>query len=59
MPNKTTGRCPKCLIHFTWEGKPLLRDALCPFDQTPLAHTSYLYQGVKLTMPVLVRKEGR
>lgn len=60
--NTTTGRCPKCLIHFTWRGKPLLRDALCPFDKTPLRRAAYLpagleRRGVKLEMKPLVRKE--
>jgi len=41
----TTGRCHKCLIRFTWQGAPLLRDALCPYCNSPLQLTTHLWHG--------------
>jgi hypothetical protein len=34
------GRCRPCKIRVVWEGKPLLRDALCPRCKAPLDRTS-------------------
>lgn len=38
------GRCRQrsCGLVYVWDGRPLVRDALCPKHLTPLARTSRL-----------------
>lgn len=36
----TAGRCRPCGVVFSWQGKPLLRDALCPRCKRPLDRTA-------------------
>ena len=35
------GKCERCELRYTWRGKPLLRQALCPKCKHPLARTSH------------------
>jgi rRNA maturation endonuclease Nob1 len=44
-PRQTTGRCHRCRIRFVWEGKPLLRDAYCPYCGSPLQLTTRQWMG--------------
>lgn len=39
-PGYTQGRCRPCKKAFRWNGRPLLRDALCPSCKEPLSRTS-------------------
>jgi len=55
MPRETTGRCPNCLIRFTWKGKPLLKDAFCPFCRSKLKQTTHLWKGINSTRQPLAR----
>jgi hypothetical protein len=45
MMREITGRCHRCLIRFTWVGKPLLRNALCPYCSSALQQTTHLWKG--------------
>ncbi len=36
----TQGRCRPCAVAFRWQGRPLLKRALCPFCKQPLSRTS-------------------
>lgn len=40
MRRATYGRCRPCDVIFKWEGRPLLRDALCPNCKRPLDRTA-------------------
>ncbi len=45
MARTISGRCHRCKIRFTWEGKPRLKDAYCPYCQAKLELTTHLWQG--------------
>lgn len=38
--HSTIGKCPSCRILYEWEGRPLLRDALCPACGSALRRTT-------------------
>lgn len=40
MADKKQGKCEHCKLRIVWEGKPLLRDALCPGCARALERTS-------------------
>jgi hypothetical protein len=43
------GRCKPCAVAFKWpQGKPKLRNALCPYCNQPLSQTTMLLRGVRL-----------
>lgn len=42
---KTTGRCYGCKVRFVWNGKPLLKNALCPRCGEPLHLTTHIWSG--------------
>lgn len=42
---QTSGRCHNCKIRFVWEGKPLLKDAYCPYCGYQLQQTTHLWKG--------------
>ena len=46
----TTGKCDQCLLVYTWDGKPLLRDAYCIKCKRDLKRTSHLLRGYDHTI---------
>lgn len=49
MPNKGNrhkGFCEKCLIAYSWQGGPMLKNARCPKCGTALVWTSWATGGV-------------
>ena len=51
MANKMAiARCKPCKLAFTWpQGKPKLRDSLCPRCSAPLSPTTHLLKNLSFT----------
>ena len=56
MPQTTTGRCHYCNIRYSWHGRPLRRDALCPRCRNPLRRTNHLWKGATSHLTPLRRE---
>lgn len=50
MKRHTHGRCRPCGAIFQWQGRPLLRDALCPRCRQPLDRTA---AGIARHIPIV------
>lgn len=53
----TTGRCHQCRVRFIWQGKPLLKDAFCPYCGSKLQLTTHLWKGASERRKPLSRDE--
>ena len=46
----TSGKCQVCNKRFVWTGNVKLRNAGCPYCDTPIRRTTHLWRGETITI---------